>query len=58
MSDRAATEKKFQHLLENYRKDILPNIKEGWKDMNEEEKKACGSMNNFFLRTSYSCKFC
>lgn len=48
MSDRAATEKKFQHLLENYRKDILPNIKEGCKDMNEEEKKACGSMNNFF----------
>lgn len=48
MSDRAATEKKFQHLLENYRKDILPNIKEGCKDMNEEENKACGSMNNFF----------
>lgn len=48
MSDRAATEKKFQLLLENYRKDILPNIKEGWKDMNEEENKACGSMNNFF----------
>ena len=48
MSDRAATEKKFQQLLENYRKEILPIVIEGWEEINEEEKKACGSMNNFF----------
>lgn len=57
MPDRAATEKTFQHLLENYRKEILPNSKEGWGKMNGEEKQACGSMNNF-LWTSHSGKFC
>lgn len=30
MSDRATTEKKFQTLLEEYRREILSQIKEGW----------------------------
>lgn len=48
MSDRAATEKKFQHLLESYRLEILPKVKVGWEQMNDIERDTCGRMNNFF----------
>jgi hypothetical protein len=47
MSDRAATEKKFYELLEIYRKEILPLVKDGWEDMREEERMACSKMHNF-----------
>ena len=48
MSDRAATEKKFHDILENYRTDILPKVTEGWEDFTNEERSSCTKMNNFF----------
>jgi len=48
MSDRATTEKKFQTLLEQYRREILIKIKEGWNLLSDEEKNICSRMNNFF----------
>lgn len=48
MSDRASTEKAFNRLLEEYRLEILPQVIDGWADMDKEEKKSCSKMNNFF----------
>lgn len=38
MSDRASTEKAFNRLLEEYRLEILPQVIDGWADMDKEEK--------------------
>ena len=48
MSDRAATEKAFNKLLEEYRASILPKVKDGWKDMSPEEQQKCSKLNNYF----------
>lgn len=48
MSDRAATEKKFHVLLQEYREDILPACYSNWDSMSEAEKKSVTCMNNFF----------
>ena len=48
MSDRATTEKKFQTLPEEYRREILSQIKEGWNLLSDEEKNICSRMNNLF----------
>jgi hypothetical protein len=48
MSDRAATEKTFNRLLEEYRGTILPNVIDGWQEMDDEERQCCSKMNNFY----------
>eukprot|EP00057_Strongylocentrotus_purpuratus_P026366 XP_011680840.1 PREDICTED: uncharacterized protein LOC105446121 [Strongylocentrotus purpuratus] len=48
MSDRHIAEKKFNNLLKEYRESILPNIVEGWADMNNEEQAKFASMNDFY----------
>ena len=48
MSDRASTEKKFQSLLDEYRIEILKDIKNGWNILSDDEKDAMSRMNNFF----------
>ncbi|XP_060570464.1 uncharacterized protein LOC132728810 [Ruditapes philippinarum] len=48
MSDRAASEMKFNELLENYRKEVLPDIYENYNELNEESREAIDRMNNFF----------
>lgn len=48
MSDRASTEKAFNRIPEEYRLKILPQVIDGWADMEKGEKKSCSKMNNFF----------
>lgn len=58
MSDRAATEKKFQSLLEIYRTQILSRVEDDWEKLSQNKKTVCSQMNNFFLISPSSCKFC
>ena len=48
MSDRAATEVKFNSLLETYRKEALPVIVDNWASLTESEKNSLEKMSNFF----------
>ncbi|XP_024117792.1 uncharacterized protein LOC112139279, partial [Oryzias melastigma] len=49
MSDRAATEVKFNTLLEEYRKEFLPLYKgDAFNDLTEEEKASASKLHNFF----------
>ncbi|XP_052812589.1 uncharacterized protein LOC128240121 [Mya arenaria] len=48
MSDRAATEVKFNDLLQNYKNEVLPEIVENYQDLNGESQQALGRINNFF----------
>ena len=48
MSDRAQTEKAFNNLLEDYRKEILPHIITNWADLNQDQKSNLSRLNNFF----------
>ena len=48
MSDRAKTNIAFTQLLIEYRKDIMPDVIDGWNDFTEEQKHACSKINNFF----------
>jgi hypothetical protein len=48
MSDRAATETKFNDLLATYRSECLPLMTEGWDHFTKEAKGKMNEMNNFF----------
>lgn len=48
MSDRAATELKFNELLENYRVELLPQIRTDYNTMDDVGKEAVSRLNNFF----------
>ena len=48
MSDRHIVEKKFNTLLEDYRRDILPLVISNWDMLSEEEHLHLSSLNNFF----------
>uniref|UniRef100_A0A8W8JEX1 Uncharacterized protein n=1 Tax=Magallana gigas TaxID=29159 RepID=A0A8W8JEX1_MAGGI len=48
MSDRAATELKFNELLESYREEVLPQVRADYNTMNDEEKETVSRLNNFF----------
>ena len=48
MSDRAATEVKFNNLLEEYRKEFLPLYKDGFNDLSAEEQAVVSKLHNFF----------
>ena len=48
MSDRAATNLKFNTLLDNYRRDLLPSITENWSAMTDEEHAAVAKVNHHF----------
>ncbi|XP_060574411.1 uncharacterized protein LOC132732081 [Ruditapes philippinarum] len=47
MSDRAATQKKFNELLEDFRKDVLKQNTE-WDGLSENEKNSMSRLMNFF----------
>lgn len=47
ISDRAATEIKFNELLESYREEVLPHIVRDWNDIHEEDQKVISRLNNF-----------
>ncbi|WAR31188.1 hypothetical protein MAR_033730 [Mya arenaria] len=48
MSDRAATEMKFNSLLECYRKEILPLTYHNYDQFSNEERSSLENLNNFF----------
>lgn len=48
MSDRAATESKFNDLLKAYREECLPKVKQNWGDFTDAAKEKIVYMNNFF----------
>ena len=48
MSDRHVVEMNFNHLLEAYRADILPDVVEGWSDLTPDQQVFLSKMNNFF----------
>ena len=48
MSDRAATESKFNNLLQSYRESCLPKIDWNWQSLNKAAKQKLIAMNNFF----------
>ena len=48
MSDRASTQIKFNDLLEEYRKDILPLTVENYDSMSEAQQLSLGKLCNFF----------
>ena len=48
MSDRAATEKKFNELFETYRSDALPDVIQGWDSFEEQQQQAMTKVLNFF----------
>ena len=51
MSDCAATEKKFNELLENksYHAEILPQVDEHWEEIPEALQTELIRLNNFFV---------
>ena len=49
MSDRAATEVKFNSLLEEYRKEILPLVYYNYQTFSEGERTVLKNMSNFFV---------
>ena len=48
MPDRYTTEKLFSQLLQEYRKDVLPDVVSGWDKMSQDEKNVLTRMNNFY----------
>ena len=48
MSDRAATEKLFNHLLSAYRGSFLPKVVDGWHRISQVDQNDCKRMNHFF----------
>ena len=49
ISDRASTQIKFNELLEEYRKDILPLTVENYDSMSEAQQLSLGKLCNFFV---------
>ena len=48
MSDRHVVEKKFNDVLEDNRRDILPTVIDTWEQMTPEEQGSISTLNNFF----------
>ena len=48
MSDRAATEHKFNDLLQEYRRDILPLLVENYDNLSNADRMLLEAMYNFF----------
>jgi len=46
MSDRAASEKLFHHLLEQYRETVLPDVIKNWENMDDSARATLSKLNN------------
>ena len=49
MSDRCIVQKKFNESLDQYRRDVVPAVVEGWEKMTELEQEKVLKMNDFFV---------
>ncbi|CAC5383514.1 unnamed protein product [Mytilus coruscus] len=54
MSDRASTEKSFNVLLENFRREILPLIIEDWNKLDVTEQALCSKIEQLFLWITFN----
>ena len=41
IGDRASVEKKFNFLLSDFRRELLPGVTEGWQQLTESDKSEC-----------------
>ena len=48
MSDRHVVEKKFNDLLEDYRREVLPTIIDSWEQITPDNQSSISSLNNLF----------
>ena len=48
MSDRCATQKKFNDLFEEYRSSVIPDVIDKWNTLTDVEQKNLNSINDFF----------
>ena len=48
MSDRASSEKKFGELLEAYRREVLPKVKDDWNELADEVQEKIAKMHFFY----------
>ena len=53
MSDRCIVQKKFNEILDQYRRDVVPTVVEGWEKMTELEQEKVLKMNDFFCGLHY-----
>ncbi|XP_065191546.1 uncharacterized protein LOC135822664 [Sycon ciliatum] len=53
MSDRCIVQKSFNKLVEEYRKEILPDIIDGWEGFSEEERTSMSRINCFYCGMHY-----
>ncbi|XP_065187394.1 uncharacterized protein LOC135818005 [Sycon ciliatum] len=53
MSDRCVVQKSYNVLLEEYRKDILPDVVDGWEELSEDEQATMGRVNNIYCGMHY-----
>ena len=49
MSDRCVVQKRFNTILSQYRKEVVPAVINGWDVMTDDEKEKLLKMNDFFL---------
>eukprot|EP00117_Sycon_ciliatum_P015915 scpid99812/ scgid15579/ len=53
MTDRCSVEKSYNQMLQKYRAELLPQVVEGWDNLDEHDKSAMSTMNNFFCGLHY-----
>ncbi|GMT31797.1 hypothetical protein PFISCL1PPCAC_23094 [Pristionchus fissidentatus] len=57
MSDRASTQLRFNGMVEEYRKRILPKIIANWEKMNEVEREKAQIFHNFYCQLHVVAKY-
>ena len=48
LSDQAATQKKFNELLQDYKDQVMPMVCDKWEELDESEQLLCSKISNFF----------
>ena len=48
MSDRCATQKKFNRIFTEYRETVIPSVQENWQTLTVDEQKDLAKVNQFF----------
>ncbi|CAD6200198.1 unnamed protein product [Caenorhabditis auriculariae] len=57
MSDKAATQLKFNELVEHYRATVIPAVVSGWSDRSFEEQQRLMTFSNFFCQLHVIANF-
>ena len=46
-------QKRFNEILQDYRREILPTVIKEWGDLNDIERESLSKMNNYFCGMHY-----